>query len=262
MSEVIAASALTKVGRSWRRVRVLDCPDCGEKFSTVWDRQIVCSPCGVARRSNVSSAAGRAKTEVRSEALAEIASSAGRQETRLSDVLRQPEFAWSVMFSLPFSLNVSKNRRWSNNGRGGKFLSQGVRDYQDQIIAATSEALKGVSVKQNKLWVSFFVEKPNNRIDAVNVVDTLCDAIKVAAGLDDRWFCIGLIDWAIKKNDPAIIIKISQEADHDVMCCSYCGELKALEHFTNRANRPLGKDRVCRPCRAVVQAAASKRRRA
>lgn len=239
----------------WATERSVDCGECGAAFLTKHRRQRFCTACGDVRRRKSVANGLSARKACKSEVLQSIAETRGRQETRLTDVLDHPVFAWRVMYSVPFDAAVSKNRRWSNNGQGSVFLTKSVRDYQAMVVAATRAALKSQTVHQNKLWLSFFVEKPNNRFDAVNVVDTLCDAIKVAADLDDRWFCIGKIDWVIKKNDPQIVIAIGQEANEHVIACSHCGEIKSLDHFGKKSSNPLGRSRVCVDCKREIDQA-------
>jgi Holliday junction resolvase RusA-like endonuclease len=198
------------------------CATCGRTFKAVWARSKHCPDCG------------------------------GRQTTSVLDVLEREPFLWSVLFTVPYSLDASKNRRWSLNGKSTVFLNRSVRAYSDMIITLVRQAMRGQKIAQNKVWLSFFVEKENHRSDAINVVDTLCDAIKVALDLDDRWFCIDRVDWAVKKSDQNIIVKISQTTDADAIVCSHCGELKELDAFGFKRGGPLDRNRVCKPCVSVL----------
>jgi len=228
------------------------CAICEKPFVTTWARQKHCASCGQAARDAAGKRGVAARKASQSAALAEIQETLGKQHTSLLDAFERPDYEWVKAFSVPYSLAASKNRRWSLNGKSGVYLSKSVRSYSDMIIAATKAAMRGQTVVQNKLWLSFYVEKENQRSDAVNVVDTLCDAIKVALDLDDRWFCIDRVDWCVKKHDQNIIIKIGQTSLEHAIVCSHCGQIKELSHFTKRASGPFGHSRVCRECDQVL----------
>lgn len=228
------------------------CQDCSAEFETVWARKVCCDGCGIARR-DASAKRGIAATKAgKSPALQEIEMTTAQRKSSIMRAFDAPEFEWIVTFKVKHSLDASKNRRWSNNGKGAVFLSESVRRYQDYLIHATKRAMQGTAVCQNKVWISLFVQKPNHRSDAINVVDTVCDAIKAAIDLDDRWFCIGRLDWEIKRNDPEIFITIGQASREDMIVCSHCGDIKALDEFGLKKGGPLGRQRVCKECTAVM----------
>lgn len=101
----------------------------------------------------------------------------------------------------------------------------------------------------NKVWIDILVQKPDHRGDAVNVIDLVCDALKDALPVDDRWFCIRRLDWEIAKENPRLFIGIGQASDQDCQICSYCGQIKELEAFNRSRSRPLGVGRECKDCR-------------
>jgi len=228
------------------------CRTCGTAFATHWRRQVYCSPCGKAARDGAARRTVLSRRLSKSDALRQIASASSAGKRDIGRLFEAPQFEWVIGYRVNFSLDASKNRRWSNNGQGTVFLSKAVRNYQDYIIHATKRALAGQPIKTNKLWLSFFVQKPNHRSDAINVVDTLCDAIKVATGLDDNWFCLGKVDWEVKKDDPEIFIRIAQETTEHSLVCSHCGDIKPLADFSNKKNGPHGKSRVCRSCKSIL----------
>lgn len=114
------------------------------------------------------------------------------------------------------------------------------------------EALKGRRIAHRKTWVSFFVQKPNHKCDAINVVDTVCDALKKVMGLDDRWFSIGQVDWEIVREQGRIYIRVAQESDEDTLSCSHCGRVLTLDNFHKNRSGPLGRGRVCLDCTRVL----------
>lgn len=237
------------------------CGQCQRTFVTRETRKLFCDPCGISRRRGNVTRSIDARRVSRPAALAEIAQTTAADKTKLVDALvDRPDYLWSVFYSVPFAPEMSKNRRWSNNGKSVVYLSDAVRRYQDMLIATTKEALRGRRVANNKVWVSLFVQKPNHRFDAINAVDTICDAIKHAVGIDDRWFCLDRVDWEIKKLDPEIYIRISQESADDALACSHCGLIAPVADFPKRSDGPFGHSRVCRSCISILQAHARKRR--
>ena len=160
-----------------------------------------------------------------------------------------PEYDWIVRFKVPFSYAVSKNHIY---GYGHHVFKRGAsRQIEAAIEAAARSALRGINVVQNKVWVGLIVEKSNHRGDAVNVVDIVCDGLKKAANIDDRWFSMAFVDWRINKNDPHILIQMGQESPDPVQVCSHCGRLRGFEHFTKAKYGLHGIGRVCRECSSL-----------
>ncbi|MEW6199144.1 MAG: hypothetical protein AB1601_10860 [Planctomycetota bacterium] len=160
-----------------------------------------------------------------------------------------PNLLWLVRLCVPFSYAASKNHLYTMRRSGHVALRREVVAKRREIALAVRDALAGRRVAHNKLWIDVLVQKPDHRGDAVNVIDLLCDAIKDATGLDDRWYCIRQLDWEIVKNQPQFFIGLGQDSATDCQVCSYCGQVKPLDAFTRKARTPLGVDRVCRACR-------------
>lgn len=178
------------------------------------------------------------------------------EASTIGSVGRVPEYAWMVRFSVPYSLDSSKNRIWSLRGHHLALREQ-AKAYRAAVEAATRRALRDQPVVKNKVWLSFFVQKQNHRSDAINVVDVLADAIKNAVRVDDRWFCIDRVDWEIVKSDQAkIFITIAQESTDPARVCSYCGRVLALDRFRIDRNRSDGLRRECFDCAPVKRPAA------
>jgi len=235
------------------------CSLCGVSFRSKWKRSKYCEDCSYKAQQTASCDAVVRRAETRNEAIDWIKANRGKQKTRLTDIFDEPSMEWSVTFSIPYSNNASKNRRWRLNPGGAVYMLQEVRKFDAQVQRAVTTALAGRRVAQNKVWVSFYVEKPDHKSDAINVVDTLCDAIKKAVDIDDRWFSIGKLDWCIKKENPSIIVSIAQESCDDVLSCSHCGEIKTLDYFSKNKGGPFGRARVCIECRRVLDKFARKR---
>ena len=171
----------------------------------------------------------------------------------ISDPFVEPDLAWVARFKLPLSWAGSKNSTYGRAATRDQrpFLKKAARDYRDAIALLARQAVKGVDVKHAKLWIEIFVEKTQQRGDAVNFVDLVCDAIKLAVPIDDRWYSIRRIDWAINKEDPHLFIGLAQEVDAvDSRACSYCGSIRPMTDFTNDRNNKKGKGHICITCRA------------
>lgn len=152
---------------------------------------------------------------------------------------------------VPFSYATSKNHIYALRNQGHLFLRKESRAKRQEITLTICDGLSDRKVAHNKLWIDILVQKPNHRGDAINVVDLVCDAVKDAVPVDDRWFCIRRLDWEIVKEEPQLIIGIGQETNDDAQVCSYCGQIKLLSEFNKDKGNPLGVGRECRECRRV-----------
>lgn len=171
------------------------------------------------------------------------------------------ELAWLVRISIPFSYVSSKNsthgyRGKRDRGEKAKFLLPEARKYRDSIALMLKSSIntsETVKIKNHKVWIDIHVEKPNHYGDAVNVVDTVCDAIKMAIPVDDRWYSIRRLDWSINKADPHLYIGIGQEAGvEDSKVCRFCGLIKPFQSFTKDKNSKDGHGGECKSCRLRV----------
>lgn len=156
--------------------------------------------------------------------------------------------AWVRKVCVPFSYAVSKNHAYSVNAGGARFLRRETKGVRKAIAEAVWAATRDVKPVQAKLWIDIIVQKPNHRGDAVNVVDIVCDAIKDALPVDDRWYAIRRLDWQIVKNSPDFLIGIGQEATEDMRVCSYCGRVLPLCEFVKNRGMAGGRSRSCMDC--------------
>lgn len=242
----------TKVTASRALLRCI-CERCLTAFETVWAKQKYCTSCQSAVKAEWAGVRGEAVKQSKTAALEDIHENLGSEALALSDSMTATEYEWLVMYKVPFKLEASKNSRWSLGRRGsGVYVTERVRSYSNEVTRRTREALNGINVAHNKLWISFLVEKENHKFDAINVVDTLADAIKEAVPIDDNWFCIGSLDWRIKKKEPEIFIRIGQCSTEDVLVCSHCGRILPLSEFGKKKNGPLGRSRSCKGCTSIL----------
>lgn len=140
------------------------------------------------------------------------------------------------------------------------FIRKDIHKFREGIALLVQEQLNGFRWPVSKTWLDIVVQKPNNRCDAINVVDTVCDGLKVGLGVDDRWFAIGTLDWEIVLKDPMVFVQISTMALKGQKNCSTCGQIKDLED----GFRPheATKDRfsaVCKDCTTALSRSKNKK---
>lgn len=165
-----------------------------------------------------------------------------------------------IRVSVPFSYKYSKNAIWSmGNRRGHVFISKEVAALREELTWIIKS--KNMTWYEGKVWVDIMVEKPDMKGDAINVVDLVCDAIKDAIGVDDRWFCIRRLDWLVVKKEPRLYVGIGQAINEHHRVCSTCGQILPLTAYgKNRGNR-LGKSRDCLECSRMLDKARRERKK-
>ena len=109
-----------------------------------------------------------------------------------------------INFTIPFLTVLSKNRRSAFKGNKMKnpehAAAQDLVSYKfKKELMLSPEAIKG------KCLVQIIAYKPNMRFDCINLVNPICDALKVCLDFDDNYFACNA-DWAIDKKNPRIEI--------------------------------------------------------
>jgi len=160
-----------------------------------------------------------------------------------------PDLIWLVRISVPFSYATSKNHIYTLRRNGHIALRKESKNAKMGITHAIRTAVRNIRVANNKLWIDILVQKPNHKGDAINVIDLVCDAIKEAIPLDDRWYSIRRLDWEVVKSNPKLFIGIGQSSSIDCQVCSYCGQIKSLDSFNKNKLNKLGVGRECKECR-------------
>lgn len=242
----------------------LSCRECGKQVVRRGPGQLYCDTCShlhdLARkrrwsRRNPPSQPARREATARALVRKELAKQAGVATNSAaaqcitwfdSDV---PDLKWLGRVSVPFTYATSKNHIYTLRQAGHVALRKEARQIRWLIAAALRRLTAGQKIARNKLWVDILVQKPDHRGDAVNVIDLVCDAIKDAIDLDDRWYCIRKLDWEIVKHDPRLIVGIGQDTELDCQICSYCGQIKPLTEFGKRRKSKTGVGRECFACR-------------
>lgn len=161
--------------------------------------------------------------------------------------------AWFAQIAVPFTYAASKNHIYQMSGRHVS-LRAASKAIRQAISLELKMAIQGMRLVQNKVWLSILVQKPDHRGDAVNVIDLVCDAVKDAIGIDDRWFSIKRLDWEICKTNPSLYIGVGQEEGEPVQACSSCGRLLAFDRFGKKKSTLNSIDRNCCDCRSVRNA--------
>lgn len=167
-----------------------------------------------------------------------------------------------VRVKVPFSYRASKNAIWSMGARSGHvFARRAAKEYRSALAMEIRMASRSVEWHEAKVWIDILVEKPDMRGDAVNVIDLVCDAVKDAIGVDDRWFSIRRVDWAVVKDGPCLYVGVSQVATEAQRACSVCGSIKPLTSFAERKHVRRGRSRECADCLRPIERARSVERR-
>lgn len=246
-------------------LQVLDCADCGATTLRRSPSQLYCAACS-GDRDTARKAAWRAsnppakpnpvaRARQRSDMVAAGAerSVASRATMFWPADQHELDFRQIVRVSIPFDWAASKNGVW-RMGRGGHVYArkEGVA-VRESLTERIRRASGDEPWYQGKVWIDIFVEKPSHRGDATNFIDLICDAVKDAIGVDDRWYSIRRLDWSIVKKDPRLIVGVGQEVGEDHKVCSHCGRTLTLDCFGLNRSTKDGRTRVCRPCGAPIR---------
>lgn len=165
------------------------------------------------------------------------------------DTMNPIELAWLARVAIPFDSAASKNFIYGFRQGGHVRLREQAKAYRDLIGYRIKGALINQPIVHNKVWLDIYIQKPSHNADAVNFVDTICDAVKRVISVDDRWFSIRRLDWQVVKTEPKIFIGIGQEVGaEDVQICSSCGRALAFAAFNKKRANKNGLSRNCREC--------------
>lgn len=109
---------------------------------------------------------------------------------------------WVAEASIPFDTAYSKNRLWRPKAGGGHYIDKDVKRDSIGLGLLLRASLKKMGPDfhippKSKVFLDIFVAMPNHRGDAINYLDFVADAVKGAIGIDDRWFAVWRLDWAV-----------------------------------------------------------------
>lgn len=247
------------------------CRQCREVAPQTGPRQFYCAPCSDARHRERQAAYSKTSKPKQRAAKHQRACVDGAREAgalasveaarSLSDIELSKGFRprWYVRLRVPNAGTASKNYIFGFAGpHGHVYKRKQANAFQAALALEVKEAVKNLPVVNNKVWIEVLVQKENHKSDAVNVVDLVCDAVKLGLGVDDRWFSIARLDWEIVKTEPDIFIGIFQEETEHAQSCSTCGRIAPLADFPLKPTAKYGRHRVCFQCidagRALVRA--------
>lgn len=111
---------------------------------------------------------------------------------------------------IPYDPELSKNRMWRKLRNGGIYKNPHTEKLCSDIAFLVEAESRRCVWQKYKVLVTIMIYKPDNRGDAINFIDTICDGIKAGIGIDDRYFSVSL-DWEIDKRQPRIEITVSQK---------------------------------------------------
>lgn len=259
-----------RIKKTWASIlgAQLICAECKTPCPRTGPSQRYCEPCSEARavarkakwarahppdpaaaRARARGIGERKRSEMGDRGAAISESSRARLEEVFAD---ESGMAWVRRLAVPFSYAMSKNHMNRLDGNGHVYLRRESKEHRAALARAVAVALSDAPLVVGKLWISLIVHKPNHRGDAINVLDLVCDGIKDAIHVDDRWFAIKEVDWRIVKNDPELLIGIGQSVTEDHQVCSYCGRDLPYSAFVPNKGMPGGIGRACRECSVTI----------
>lgn len=225
------------------------CINCGKVFELRDESQCWCPSC-----SPMFGPKGPKKVRARERGLV-INHMTRKGSLWLADT-PESEPLWYVQIDLPWEAALySKNRMLEPRFYGkrigvGKSAASkvGRANIREAMKAAIEES--GRTIFQCRTWIDILVERDTHNGDAQNVLDSVADAIQEAIGVDDKWYGVRRIDWAIAKINPRMYIGLGQTSLEDMFVCSSCGrELPVLSCVYGVT----GKDsQDCRECANAI----------
>lgn len=160
----------------------------------------------------------------------------------------------SIRAEIDFSYRLSKNdiyriavngkRRWLTKTDEAK-----ARQHELAFLLKNACQLNEVTFVQGKVWLNIMVWLPDHTGDAINVLDIVSDAVQDAIDVDDRWYCVRSLSWAIDKDEPRILVEVTQYMDEPHASCSTCGEIKPHTEFHRDRSQKSGHDSRCKECK-------------
>lgn len=117
-----------------------------------------------------------------------------------------------VLVSIPFNYGYSKNKINGITRHGKVYPLKEHQQLRVYLTGVLAEACAGITWKKQKYYVSYYVQKPSNRGDAINFLDAFADVIKKVVAVDDNFLVVNTIDFEVVKNgeNNKIFISISQ----------------------------------------------------
>ena len=124
---------------------------------------------------------------------------------RLDEPLIYVPFSERFIIQVPLTAALSKNAQ-HRQARGRIYLSDEARAAREALGWSLKARLQGRSFHpRGKVWLDLFVQRADLRSDPINVLDAVADALKTVIGIDDRWFAVARLDWALVRGQPPTV---------------------------------------------------------
>jgi len=161
-----------------------------------------------------------------------------------------------IRFEFPNDGYLSKNSLVNMGMVSGKpftFVRKDIKKRKEAIGLLVMAQLGSYVWPRSKTFIDIMVQKHMVGSDAINVVDTVCDAIKKGLDVDDEWFCIGTLDWEVVKRDPKIYVQISTFDHEHQKVCGCCWQIKPELQFGKDAQGIHGVHHECLSCTSAFR---------
>lgn len=146
---------------------------------------------------------------------------------------------WHV--ELPWDRRYSKNLSMGSRDSHGKYRRKDSKAAQDELAFLVRTSGRWVTAR---IHVDILVVMPRFLSDAVNYVDTICDAVRDGTGVDDKWFSCS-VDWDVDKERARIEVRLSQEETVDQAFCPTCSKFMPADDFYYAGARRMDKCKEC-----------------
>ncbi len=123
---------------------------------------------------------------------------------------------------LPFSVHLLKNHAHTLR----RHLTTEARAARQGVVDAVQAARVSGQRRRwpsRKTWLEIAAWKPSHHPDAINLLDGIADSVKVALGLDDRWFSVRRLDWGVDRLEPRVLLIVETDSWEDQVVCEGCG---------------------------------------
>jgi hypothetical protein len=119
---------------------------------------------------------------------------------------------------VPYTTNYSKNKKYyMSKTPTSRIITASYRQATRVLSTIFNQTFKGHTfLDKHKTWVKIYAYRPDFKSDIHNFEECICDSLKDAIGIDDRYFSL-IIDWCldIEKINPRIEIEVWQvEGEH------------------------------------------------
>jgi hypothetical protein len=158
--------------------------------------------------------------------------------------------------SAPYTTAISKNVRVKYKKGRGAYTTPEARKHEESLARSIEAGTEGFEIAwvPAPLHIRVRVDRPDFRLDPVNFIDAICDAVSKGTGIDDRWFSVSL-DWRMH-HAPRIHVEITQEHDEPHRPCVGCHRVMPTTEFYGDGKG--GWRSRCRPCEKAGRRTARK----